>query len=285
MQYEEKEWRISGGAKMFSCEWRPEPEQPVKAVVGLVHGMGEHMGRYGHVGEMLVEAGYGVIGFDQRGHGRTDGKRGHAREYEDLLEGIDLLLADAARLYPGLPVFLYGHSMGGNVTLNYLLRRKPRLAGAIVSSPWLKLATDPSAVQVAAARLIQYVYPAYSQNRPFKPNHLTSDPEMVRRYTEDKQGHGFISAKFFFGMRKAGLWAIAHASELPLPILLMHAGADTVTSIKASRQFAENAPPSLCTFREWPGFRHELHNELKREEVFAAIKEWLDGRLNEIPKA
>ncbi len=277
MRYREFGWPTRDGKKVFACEWLPELAA-VQAAVVIVHGMGEHTGRYSHVAEMLTDEGCAVLAFDQLGHGRTEGKRGHTNTYEDLLEGIDRLRKEAAGQYPGRPVFLYGHSMGGNLTLNYVLRRKTNLAGAVVSSPWLKLAFDPPAVKIALARAIQHVYPSYTDRTAFRPNHLTSDPEMLKRLREDKLGHGLITAKFFLEVHRAGRYALEHASELSVPVLLMHGDTDTVTSAAASRLFAERAG-GLCTYREWPGFRHELHNENGREDVFRTVREWIKNRL------
>jgi alpha-beta hydrolase superfamily lysophospholipase len=276
MNWEEFEWRCKDGTRMYACEWKPAG-QP-KAVIGIVHGMGEHAVRYSHVAEMLNAEGYAVLTFDQRGHGRTEGKRGHVASYEELLEGVDLMVGEMGRRHPQLPLFLFGHSMGGNVTINYLLKRKPGLTGAIISGPWLKLAFQPSQLKVISARLIAWIVPKFTESRPMQGDHLTSDPVMLKRYREDPLGHGSITARFFTSVRRAGLWALAYASELTVPTLLMHGGSDQVTSIQASRQFAEKAG-KLCEFMEWPGFKHELHNELKREEVFSVMRSWLRERI------
>ncbi|WP_276356774.1 alpha/beta hydrolase [Cohnella caldifontis] len=278
MKTREFGWPSDGGRKVYAIEWTPDDEASVRTVIAVTHGMGEHTGRYLHVAESFTADGYAMLAFDQLGHGRTEGKRGHTNSYDDLLEGIDRMREEAARRFPGKPVILFGHSMGGNLTLNYLLRRKPDVAGAIVVGPWLKLAFDPPALQVAIARVAQRIMPAYSNHRPFNPTHLTSDPVMLERLREDKLGHGFITAKFFVSVHRAGYWALQHATELSVPLLLMHGGADSVTSVAASRQFAANAGP-LCTYREWPGLRHELHNELQREDVFRVMKAWLAERL------
>ncbi|WP_256758116.1 alpha/beta hydrolase [Cohnella sp. WQ 127256] len=281
MGYSPMEWLCADGTPMHACEWRLDQSNKPTAVIGLVHGMGEHMGRYAHVAEMLNKEGYTVIGFDQRGHGRTEGKRGHVPTYEGLLEGLDLLIAEAKRKYPELPLFLFGHSMGGNVTLNYLLRRQPQIAGAIVTGPWLKLAFKPPSLQSVVGKLIEKIYPTYTNNRPINATNLTTDPAMIERYVNDNLGHGNITARFFFGVQGAGKWALEHAKDLTVPLLLMHGGDDKVTSIQASKQFAEQAG-SLCSWREWPGFKHELHNELKREEVFTVMKSWLTEQLTGI---
>ncbi|MBB6690573.1 lysophospholipase [Cohnella xylanilytica] len=273
----EWEWQLNDGTRMYACEWQPEIRQSPRGFIGIVHGMGEHVGRYEHVARTFADEGYVVCGFDQYGHGRTPGRRGHVPSYDSLLEGPDRLLREARNRYPGIPAFLYGHSMGGNVTLNYLLRRRPDIAGAVVTSPWLKLSFDPPQAQVVIGRLLERVYPQYSNHRPLAAERLTSDPEMIRRISEDPVGHGHITAKFFFGVRRAGLWAIEHADRLSVPLLLMHGDDDKVTSIAASRQFAERAG-TLCSFVEWPGYRHELHNEAGRPAVFSLMSRWLGDR-------
>ncbi|MEK0317041.1 alpha/beta hydrolase [Cohnella sp. 56] len=283
MTYQPISWKLSDGTLMAAGEWKAADARAVApaAVVLLVHGMGEHMGRYDHVAAMLNEAGYAALGFDQRGHGRTAGKRGHTPSYEALLEGVDRLFAEAASRYPGVPVVLYGHSMGGNVALNYLLRRKPDVACAVIGSPWLRLAFAPPQAQVVLGRLVERLYPGFTNKRPMNADHLTSDPQMVERYRTDPLGHGNITARFFFGVQRAGLWAIQHAGELSVPTLLMHGDDDRVTSIAASRQFAERAG-SLCVYREWHGYKHELHNELERAEVLTVVRDWIAERLERI---
>ncbi len=278
MSCKDLEWKCTDNTRMYACEWTPDQPGEIRAVIGFVHGMGEHMGRYSHVAEMLNAEGYAVLGFDQRGHGRTEGKRGHTASYEDLLEGVDLIAAEADSKYPGISLFLFGHSMGGNVTLNYLLRRQPKLAGAIVTGPWLRLAFKPPSLQASIGGIIERIYPKYTNNRPLKADQLTSDPAMIERYVSDKLGHGQITAKFYFSVQRAGKWALAHAKDLKVPLLIMHGGDDRVTSIHASKQFAEQAG-ALCQWMEWPDFKHELHNESGREEVFDFIRKWLVERL------
>lgn len=280
MKERQFELRCKDGSRRYAAEWEPDERRDLRGVIALVHGMGEHIGRYRHVAEMFTHAGYAVFGFDQAGHGMTEGKRGHTKSYEALLDGVGAMLAEAEKRYPGTPLFLYGHSMGGNVTLNYVLRRKPDITGVIVTGPWLRLAFNPPPLQLIIARIVNRLFPAYTNDRPMVGDHLTSDPEMIRRYQEDPLGHGSITARFFLSVQAAGLWAIKHASEWRAPLLLMHGGTDKVTSILASKQFAD-AVGSRCTFMEWPGLKHELHNELDREEVFDVMRDWLEDRLED----
>lgn len=133
MKKAEYQWQAKDGLYLHARRW--EPDSGLKGVVCLVHGFGEHTGRYLHVAGHLAGAGYALVAFDQRGHGKSGGQRGHAPSYEVMMDDMDLLLDGAHRLYPGLPLFLYGHSMGGNLVLNYALRRKPQLMRVVAKSP------------------------------------------------------------------------------------------------------------------------------------------------------
>ncbi|WP_372628940.1 lysophospholipase [Cohnella sp.] len=271
MNYTEFEGRSSDGTRMFGCSWKPIGERQVKAAIGIVHGMGEHTGLYIHVAQTLTAAGYAVFALDQRGHGRTGGKRGDIPIYDTLLEGVDFLLAEVDRRYPNLPRFLYGHSMGGNVTINYLLRRKSKLDGAIVTGPWLKLAFKrlPNRLAERIAERMRL------GSRSSAAEQAILAPETIRGNAKDSLSHTKITLRFFINVQWAGWRALAQARELTVPVLLLHGSNDEVTSIKGSRLFAERAC-TLCTFQEWPGCRHELHNEPGRDDVLASVLQWLN---------
>ncbi|KPV48748.1 hypothetical protein SE17_36400, partial [Kouleothrix aurantiaca] len=136
-----------------------EPDAPPRAAVTLVHGYGEHSGRYRHVAAALADAGFALVTGDHRGHGKSGGARGHTPSYEHILDDIGAMLEAAHARFPGLPQFIYGHSMGGNFTLNYVLRRRPQLAGVVATGPWLRLAFEPPRWQVTLARVMDRVYP------------------------------------------------------------------------------------------------------------------------------
>ena len=153
----ESSWIDKDGLKFYSRGW--EPEKKPKAVVALVHGHGEHIGRYAHVGEAFNNAGYALVGFDLRGHGRSGGPRGHTPSFEALMDDIDLLLDQVHSRYPGLPVFLYGHSLGGSLVLNYGLRRKPDVVGVIATSPALHTEPEEHPVKVLMAKVLGRLLP------------------------------------------------------------------------------------------------------------------------------
>jgi len=247
--------------------------------VCLVHGHGEHVGRYAHVGETFSRAGYALVGFDERGHGKTSGPRGHVPSYDAMMDDIADFLAMMKTRYPGLPVFLYGHSMGGNQVLNFGLRRKPELAGVIATDPWLRLAFDPPAIQVFLGRTMNNIAPGFIQKSGLETAALSRDQKVVDAYITDPLVHDKISARLFVGMYESGLWALDHAAEFSLPLLLMHGTADRLTSYKASREFAEHGGKNI-TFREWDGFYHEIHNEPEKAEVLKAMINWMDEQLS-----
>lgn len=253
--------------------WTPANEP--RAIVCLVHGFGEHTGRYAHVAAHLNRARYALLGFDLRGHGKSHGQRGHTPSFDHLMDDITLLLGESEKRFPGKPLFLYGHSMGGNLVLNYGLRRKPRLAGVIATSPWLKLVTAPPGLLVGLGRVMNRVMPTYSQASNLDARGLSRDAGVVSAYQNDPLVHGKISARLSINMIDGGVWAIEHAGEFSLPLLIEHGTADPIVSFDASREFASRARGDV-TFKAWEGLYHETHNEPEKAEVLDFMLGWLD---------
>ena len=273
MKYDEFKFKTFDGLQLFGQSWQPE-DQP-RAVICLVHGLGEHSGRYVHVADSLIQAGYTLIFFDLRGHGKSEGPRGYTPSYEALMKDISSLLEVANKQFPQLSSFLYGHSLGGNLVLNYILRHQPQLKGVIVTGPWLRLAFEPPRFKIILAQITNYIWPSFSQKSGLDTKAISRDPEVVYAYENDPLGHDHISARMFIGIYQAGQWALEHASEFSLPLLLMHGGADKLSSIEASKEF-DRKIPKKCTFKIWDGLYHEIHNEPEREEVFKFLIDWLD---------
>jgi alpha-beta hydrolase superfamily lysophospholipase len=255
------------------------PDEPARAVVCLVHGQGEHSGRYAHVARVLTAAGYVILALDLPGHGRSGGKRGGEVTYENYLSDVQSLLDTAARRYPDLPVFLYGHSMGGNLVLNFVLRRKPVLRGVIATGPWLRLAFAPSPALLLAGRVMYKLAPNLTMKTNLDTAYLSRDHDVVEAYIHDPLVHSMISAQLGLDIGAAGEWALAHASQFPLPLFLAHGGADAITSPAASRQFAAAIPGERCTLTIYDNLYHEIHNEPEQGIVLADITAWMQNRL------
>jgi len=272
MQISEWNWKSCDDLDLYARAWEPNGEP--KASIMLVHGLGEHVVRYDHVAAALTEAGYAMLGFDLCGHGKSGGPRGHTTSYDALMDDIAAFSVQVDKRYPGLPIFLYGHSLGGNLVLNYALRRKPDLRGVIATGPWLKLAFAPPASQVTLGRLMNGIAPGFTQHSKLNTNGLSHDQAVVSAYENDPLVHDKISARLFVEMYETGNWALDHAAEFPLPLLLMHGSADPITSAEASQEFAEKAGDKV-TLKIWDGLYHEIHNEPEKAEVFKVMLDWL----------
>jgi alpha-beta hydrolase superfamily lysophospholipase len=264
-------WRSLDNLLIYGKSWAPESE--IKGIVCVVHGMGEHCGRYEFVGKYLCDNGIAVIANDNRGHGKSEGKRGHTPSYELLLQNVHNLTQKAKELFPECPLILYGHSMGANLILNYAMRKKPVLNGVIASSPWLRLAFEPPAIKVALARIMKNIYPAFSQSTELDTKAISRIPEEVKKYEEDPLVHDRITAMMFSSLYDAGLWALQHPQEMELPLLIFHGSGDRLTSHEATKEFAGKVKGDV-TFRLFEGGYHELHNDLNREGVLALIEGW-----------
>lgn len=272
---EQQEFTFVGAAAatLFGQSWRPE--QP-KAVVLVVHGFGEHSGRYGYLVPPLTAAGYAVYSLDHRGHGRSPGKRGHIDSFDDYLADVRALAAFAQAASPGLPVVVFGHSLGGLIALLYALRYPSGLAGVIASAPLL---TKPnvSPMLLTVAQLLSRVAPSFALDTGLDATTISRDPAEVERYTSDPQVHSKSTARAGSEIMKAIDWAQAHAGELTVPLLLYHGDADNLVPIEGSRRFFAAVQEQDKQFVERPGGYHESHNDLGRDELFAMIVAWLNA--------
>lgn len=275
MESNEWYWNARDGEQLYAQEWKAASP---RAAVVLIHGHGEHIQRYQHVAQAFTQEGVSLLGFDLRGHGKSAGQRGHTPHYDNLQSDIADFLAQAAKRAPALPLFLYGHSMGGNLVLNHLLRFQPPLRAAIVTGPWLRLAFEPPAAKLALARMMEAISPSFSQSSGLETAALARDPQVVQAYEKDPLVHSKITTRLFMGMYQAGLWALEHAAELKTPTLLMHGTADRLTSHEASSEFAQKAG-SVVRLRLWEGFYHEIHNEPQKAEVLQTMLGWLNENL------
>ena len=253
------------------------PGEGIKAIILMVHGLGEHIMRYSMWADFFNNEGIGFTGVDLPGHGQSDGKRGHIKSYNLVYEMIDILLKECKKTFPGIPVFLYGQSLGGGMVLNYIINKDPDIRGAIVTSPWLKLAFEPEKSKIKLASFMKNVLPALSQQSALVVDHLSSDKEVAKDYVNDPLVHGKISVSLIHEAFSAASKALENASRLKTPLLLMHGSDDQICSHGGSREFA--AKTKMAELKIWARGYHELHNELFKEEVFDYIIEWIKTRL------
>lgn len=277
MQYREYNWTSSDGKKLFARSW--STKKPSEHVVLFIHGLGEHSGRYAAWAELFNEAGYSFLSFDQRGHGRSEGIRGHARSVQYLLKDVDLLYEKSNELFPGQKKILYGHSMGGNLALNYIIQNNKPVSALIVTSPWLKLFKEPDYPTMLITKILQHIVPSLTIYNRIKPEQRSHDPSLKGENERDPYVHDRISLKMFHELYNSGLYALQNVFKINFPLLLMHGSADTVTSPKASETYLLNTNKK-AHFRLWENQYHELHNELINKEVFRYIVDWLGGNMD-----
>ena len=269
--------RTFDGLDLYFRAWLP---LDARAVLLFVHGLGEHSGRYIATGARFAGAGYAVYALDQRGHGRSPGRRVHISRFEEYLDDLSALVALARDRHPGALLFLVGHSQGGLVALRFLLERPEGVAGAIVSSPLLGVHPNarPSPALRAVARLLSVVWPSV-----LFPNHvdatvLSHDPAVGPAYLADALVSHHVSPRWFTSITGAIARTHDDAPRLARPLLLMTSGDDRLADPDASARFAAVAPPDRVDHVQWPGLYHEMFNEVDPEPVFRRMETWLEAR-------
>jgi alpha-beta hydrolase superfamily lysophospholipase len=265
----------AGGRTLFRRAWLSA--EPVRLVL-LVHGYAEHSGRYEHVGAWLAARGCAVHAYDQQGHGRSEGPRGHVRRFGDLLDDLDHFLDLTRGEHPGLPAFVVGHSMGGLVVAAWARERKPEAAGAITSGAALRVAEVPSTGQRIALRLLRRVAPRLRMPRPIDPEALSRDPEVGRAYQADSLIFQTMTLALAAGLFEAAGRTLHGAADVELPMLLLHGGEDPLVEARGSRDFFEGLRSSGNDLRIYADLRHEIFNEPEWETVLADLLDWVRKR-------
>jgi alpha-beta hydrolase superfamily lysophospholipase len=269
-------WETQDKITLVGQTWKTTKKE--KAVIILVHGLGEHALRYQHMAEFYNDVGISVVSFDLRGHGRSDGVRGHATSYDAICDDIQTLVDGTKERFPNIPMFIFGHSLGGALVLYYLLKRKPELRGAIVTSPALASGDPVPPVKMLAARVMTKLAPSFSMPNGLDRSGLSRDPEVEKKYSSDPNVHGMISARLGWELISNGQFILDHGNELKLPMLLMQGSADRVVDVQKTIELSKKVP-ATTTFKLWDGFYHELHNEPEKLEVLNFELNWLNKQM------
>jgi len=269
-------WSTPRKIPIYACEW--QPDSPARAVIILVHGIGEHIGRYEHVAKMFTDNQYAMMGADLVGHGKSGGQRGHIDSYDDFLEIIDWLLLEAKNRYPGLPQFIYGHSLGGNLALYYNQKRSPLIAGMIVTSPGLEPTNVPP-LKLALGKMMYTLYPRFKMTNSLDVTGLSRDARVIAAYQADPLVHPMISARLGLDLLTSGKAIRENCCETQIPLLILHGQKDRLVNIAGTREFTSHLTGDV-TFIEIPEGYHELHNEPNKDEIFQIWLDWLNKIAN-----
>ena len=266
-------------------EW---PLAAARGTIVLVHGLGEHVGRYGHVAAFFAARGWRVVGFDHRGHGASDGARGRLAAEDDLLVDLARVIDAVRAAHPDGPLVLLGHSLGGLVAARFVAGALAPAAAwsrpvdaLLLSSP--ALATTMSPLQKAMLAVLGPLTPNLAVGNGLKPEWISRDPQVVAAYKADPKVHDRIAPRLARFVVDGGDFVRRAAPRWSAPTLLLYAGADRCVPPAGSAAFAAAAPKAVVAAREWPGLFHEIMNEPEQAEVLSAFADGLDKLLAASP--
>jgi len=254
-----------------------------KARMVIVHGLGEHSGRYSALAKRLVELDISVWILDLRGHGKSGGQQGHVESFDDytrdVMHVMDRALADKPA---GSKCFLLGHSMGGLVAILFALEHQNLIDGLAVSSPALGVAAPVPAIKKIGATLLSRIFPRLGIKNEIDPQNISHDPEIVKKYMDDPLVHNRVSTAWYIQFVKAMEKAHSRAAGINIPILVQAAGEDRLVSTKAVVAFFESLTVPDQSLRVYNGLYHEIYNELEpdRKKVISELTDWLSERID-----
>lgn len=276
MKHSDDRFTGAGGRSIYFQCW--EPENAPAAVLLVAHGAGEHSARYQHLAQYFTGHNYVVGALDHNGHGYSEGIPGHVDSFEDYVHDLVIFHRQLAARFPGLPMFLLGHSMGGLIACNYLLNYQGDFVGAILSGAAIKTDLEPGRLQMALLRLCAGLLPQLGILK-LNASGVSRDPAVVRDYARDPLVfHGKMSARMCRELF-AGMHVIqAKAARISLPILILHGGADVMTSPEGSRFLHQQVSSSDKSLKVYPGLFHEIFNEPERNEVLGDVLHWCESR-------
>ncbi len=263
--------------RIYHQAWLPEGD--IKAVVLIVHGLGEHSGRYANVVNHLVPLDYAIYGLDHIGHGKSEGGREFVKRFEDYTDTLMTYLQMVKTEQPGKPVFLIGHSMGGLISCFYLLDHADDFPGAVISGPAITVPENITKGTITAAKLLSKLAPKLGMLQ-LDANDISKDPEVVRVYLDDPLVfNGKTPVRLMAEMLKAMIRVNQEMDKISLPLLLIHGSEDRLASPIGSKNLFQRAGSEDKTLKVYDGLYHEVFNEPERGQVLGDVADWLDERL------
>lgn len=274
MQQTEGTFTAFDGTTIFHRTWTPDGD--AKAVVLLVHGLGEHLGRYQHVARRLTDAGYVVAALDHRGHGKSGGKRVFVKSYDEFMRDLAQFRRQVEGEHPGLPLVLLGHSMGGNLVMGHTLGNQSGITGIALSGAALKVGDDFSPIQRKIFSGIAKVAPGF-RPQGLDASSISHDPAVVEAYLADPLVYtGKISAGLGAALFDAMDSFPDRYPSLALPIWIGHGTDDQLADVAGSHELEAGATNADIESHYYEGLAHEIFNEPEQDEVLGDLVAWLD---------
>jgi len=278
MKHLESKYETHDGLSLYLQAWLPVHP---KAAIFLIHGLSEHSSRYAHLAQRLTAQDIAVFTFDGRGHGKSSLPKPdvYFEDHTDYLKDIDALFQKAHSYLPKLPIFLYGHSMGGALAASYVINYSPEVKGVILSAAALKPAENTSKILIAASSLISKYAPKLKVLK-LDPKQISHDEEEVSKYIADPLIYSDpIPARTAYEVLQMMRGIEEKAGSFTLPVLILHGSEDKLTNPKGSDEFFKKAGSKDKTLIPYPGLYHELHNEFEKDEVIKRIISWIEKRI------
>ena len=265
--------QAADGPRLFVRQWdAPQP----KATCLVIHGLGEHGGRYEALARDLNQRGFSVWAMDHRGHGRSEGRRGDCQSIGEFTADMNLWVEKVRQAAPTQPRIMIGHSLGGLLALRYAVEYPENMKAVVVSSPALKLALKLPPIKVAIIEGLARVAPATPVPNGVNPRLLSHDPDVVNRYRSDPLVHRVITARCAILLREAMRESPSLAAQLKIPCLILQADSDAICDPAAAGEFAQAAPSRLVEFHRYAGLYHEIFNEPERDRVIEDLCRWME---------
>ena len=258
--------------KIFYQSWNPS--KVPQGVVVIAHGLGGHGGQFKNAAIAWLEARFVSYALDFRGHGHSEGVRGYIQRWSDYLEDLKHLLNVVQQTHPNLPIFLWGHSLGGLISLDFALQDGSALSGLLLTAPAVGK-TSVAPLKLWVGRLLSWVWPTFSLDAGFDHRACCRDPEVAARYVADPIRHQRGTARLSTEFQVAQDRILAQVSELQVPLLLMHGGGDRITSPASSVAFFEKLTKGDHRFIQYPHAYHELHLDINQEQVLEDMQTWM----------
>jgi len=252
-----------------------EIERP-RGRIAIIHGLGDHAARYRHVAEELAFHGFAVEAIDLPGHGKSTGTRGHVRHWDDYRNAVAIWMKRSEDLPGSEARAILGQSMGAFVALDWALDHPNDVRALVLCGAPFEVVLRPSMLKVKAAQLAAKVWPRFSQGNTILPSMLSRDPEVIRAHSADPLVHYQITARLFFEFQRIKTELMRRAPDLAVDTLIIHGGADPISSVVGAQRWAAKTPEGRVTCRFYPGLLHEVLNELERKDVMQDVVGWLD---------
>ncbi|OAN11267.1 hypothetical protein A3K86_20135 [Photobacterium jeanii] len=277
MTHQESSFTNPNGKHIFTQSWLPDAQ--IKAVVVIVHGLGEHSSRYQALVEQLISIDSAVYSLDHPGHGRSEGKRVYIEDFNEFIDTLDLLIDQIKAQHPQLPLYLIGHSMGGLISASYLLKHQDKLAGAILSAPAIQPPANLSPLLIKLGKYIAALAPKLPAVA-LDIQGVSRDPQVVAQYQADPLNHtGLITAGLSRQIQVAMEILAQQAHTIIIPLLILQGTADRLVNPEGAHFFKQHIASQDKELKIYDGLYHELFNEPEKDQIFADAIGWLSSQL------